>query len=181
MPYSILRLLKTGILEQVSVLKFRERVKMGRSVGVFHTWVLWLNLWWQGFKGENKLWRHIAHTKEYYRVGELSVRWKPFYLAPRRGLIRRLAKLNASPLRGGLQPSCALPRLSNRQVLVSCLENHIKIPHRGIFIWRPGEDSWNTFNLLVYNSIYLFICRWCYPGCYIAQKSPVLSLWSFNW
>ena len=37
MQYSILRLLKTGILEQVSVLKFRERVKMGRSVGVFHT------------------------------------------------------------------------------------------------------------------------------------------------
>ncbi len=37
MQYSILRLLKTGILEQISVLKFPERVDMGRFVGVFLT------------------------------------------------------------------------------------------------------------------------------------------------
>ena len=48
MQYSILRLLKTEIQEQISVLKFQERVNMGRSVGVFVTYVLWLNLWWRG-------------------------------------------------------------------------------------------------------------------------------------
>lgn len=37
MQYSILRLLKTEIQEQISVLKFQERVNMGRSVGVFVT------------------------------------------------------------------------------------------------------------------------------------------------
>jgi|GEM_PF-6934711 hypothetical protein len=37
MQYSILRLLNTEILEQNSVLKFRERVNMGRSVGIFLT------------------------------------------------------------------------------------------------------------------------------------------------
>ena len=37
MRYLILRLLKTEILEQVSVLKFRARVKLGRSVGVIRT------------------------------------------------------------------------------------------------------------------------------------------------